>query len=566
MKLSDTIERKFIEAVDCSEYEILTDTGFEQCGNLLKTIEYDEYEIVTKLGNTITVADTHIFFDTNYNEIFAEDCLGVKLSTSYGEDEVISVKRNGKSSHMFDIEVHSDNHRYYTNDILSHNSITSVAWLLHYVIFNDEKKVAILANKGSIAREMLARLTLMLENLPFFLQPGCKVLNKGNIMFSNNSEVIAAATSSSSVRGMSLNVVMLDEFAFVQNAATFFTSTYPVITSGQETKVIITSTPNGVGNMFYKLWEGATQKTNDFKPFTIKWWEVPGRDEAWKAQTIANTSEQQFAQEFEVNFLGSSETLIAADTLLSLKSIEPKITQYDIKYYKESVEDHEYILVADTGKGRGRDYSAFSVIDISTQPFEQVASYRNNLVSPLLYPEYILRAAKTYNEAMVIAENNDSGEVVCNALYYDYEYENVFTTSSVKSDGIGLRMTKKVKRIGCSNLKDLIESGKLQLNDADTIMELSSFAPKGDSFAAQGNAHDDTVMPLVMFGYFVGSEMFTTMTSTELKNLLYEEKIKQIDEDLPPFGFIVNNNSSSTSPSEAIYARMRAEAEEWGGL
>lgn len=181
----------------------------------------------------------------------------------------------------------------------SGKSITSVAWLLHYVIFNPDKTVGMLANKGATAREMLSRLTLMLENLPFFLQPGCKVLNKGSIKFSNNSQIIAAATSGSSIRGLSMNVIFLDEFAFVQNANEFYTSTYPVISSGKDTKVIITSTPNGVGNMFYRLWEGAIQKTSEFKPFTIKWSDVPGRDEAWKKQTIANSSELQFNQEFE---------------------------------------------------------------------------------------------------------------------------------------------------------------------------------------------------------------------------------------------------------------------------
>jgi hypothetical protein len=441
---------------------------------------------------------------------------------------------------------HFDDNRF--NIVLacrqSGKSITSVAWLLHYIIFNGNKKIGVLANKGSTAREMLARLTLMLENLPFFLQPGVKILNKGNIVFSNNSEIIAAATSGSSIRGLSLNCIFLDEFAFVHKAEEFYTSTYPVISSGKDTKVIITSTPNGVGNMFYKIWEGAIQKANEYKPFTIKWQDVPGRDEAWRAQTIANTSELQFNQEYNCDFLGSAQTLINANILLGMQAGKVKKSQYDILYYEEPVPGHEYVLVADVSKGRGQDYSTYSVIDVSTQPFRQVCTYRNNTISPLLFPDMIIRAAQIYNNALVIIENNDAGMVVCNSIYYDHEYENTFTTSSVKSNGIGVTMTKKVKRIGCSNLKDLIEGGKLHVIDPETIIELSSFAPKGDSFAGSDGTHDDCVMNLVLFAWFVSTDVFKSISNVDLKELLYKERLMEIEEDMLPFGFIENTESS----------------------
>lgn len=447
----------------------------------------------------------------------------------------------------------------------SGKSVTSVGWLLHYVMFNADKKVGILANKGAIAREMLARFTLMLEHLPFFLQPGCKVLNKGNIKFSNNSEIIAAATSSSSIRGQSLNVIFLDEFAFVNRAEEFYTSTYPVISSGEDTKVIVTSTPNGIGNMFYRLWQGAVQKANEFAPFSITWRDVPGRDDAWRAQTIANTSETQFKQEFEVSFLGSSETLINSNVLLGMQAGAPIKEQYDILYYEEPEPGREYVLCADVSKGRGMDYSTFSVIDVSEAPFRQVCTYRNNTVSPLLFPEYIIRAAKTYNDAMVVIENNDAGMVVCNAVYYDHEYENTFTTSASKSNGIGVTMSVRVKRMGCSNLKDLIEGGQLLVVDPDTIHELSSFEPKGNSYAAAQGMHDDSVMNLVLFSWFVSTDVFQEINSTELKDLLYQEKIQQMEEDLTPFGYI-ESAGGVESESELNHQEMLRELNEWNLL
>lgn len=444
----------------------------------------------------------------------------------------------------------------------SGKSITSVAYLLHYLVFNSDKKVAILANKGSTAREMLARLTLMLEHLPFFLQPGCKTLNKGNIVFSNNSEVIAAATSSSSIRGLAIHVLMLDEFAFVNDADEFYTSTYPVISSGKDTKVIITSTPNGIGNMFYKIWEGSQQNANEFKPFSIGWRDVPGRDDEWRKQTISNTSEAQFKQEFECDFLGSSQTLIDANILLGLTSGNPIKQQHDIKFYKEPTDGHEYVLCADVSKGRGQDYSTFSVIDVSSSPFQQVATYRENTVSPLLFPDFIIRAAKIYNNALVVIENNDVGQVVCNSVYYDHEYDNTFTTSSVKSNGIGVTMSTKVKRIGCSNLKDLLEDNQILIVDPDTILELSSFAPKGKSYAATQGNHDDSVMNFVLFSWFVSTDVFQSMSNTELRELLYKEKLMQMEEDLPPFGFMDNGLGGNSN----YHDQLVEDAKSWSNL
>ena len=422
----------------------------------------------------------------------------------------------------------------------SGKSISSVAYLLWYAIFHPEKTIAVLANKGATAREMLARVTLMLENLPFFLQPGCKTLNKGSIEFSNNSRIIAAATSGSSIRGMSVNLLYLDEFAFVERATEFYTSTYPVVSAGRDTKVIITSTANGIGNIFHKIWEGAEQGINEFKSFRVDWWDVPGRDEEWKAQTIANTSPLQFDQEFGNTFFGTGDTLINAETLLSLRAKAPQQVLEGglLKIYNEPASKHEYIMTVDVSKGRGQDYSTFTVIDISTRPFEQVAVYRNNTISPILFPNIIYKYATVYNNAYVVVESNDQGSVVCNGLYYDLEYENIHLSSAVKANSIGIEINRKTKRLGCSAIKDILEEKKLEIHDDNTILEISTFVSKGMSYEASDGNHDDLMMNLVMFGYFVTTQMFADMTDINLKQMMFENRMQEIEDDVVPFGFI----------------------------
>ena len=422
----------------------------------------------------------------------------------------------------------------------SGKSISSVAYLLWYALFHTEKTIAVMANKGATAREMLGRITLMLENLPFFLQPGCKALNKGSIEFSNNSRIAAAATSGSSIRGMSVSLLYLDEFAFVENAAEFYTSTYPVISSGKETKIIITSTANGIGNVFHKIWEGASQGINEFKPFRVDWWDVPGRDEDWKTQTIANTSQLQFDQEFGNTFFGTGDTLINAETLLKLRAKNPirYLEGGDLKIYEETEKGHEYIMLVDVSKGRGQDYSTFNLIDISSRPFKQVAVYRNNLISPLLFPNIIYKWANSYNKAYVVIESNDQGSLVTNGLYHDLEYENMHVESAIKANALGIEMTRKVKRLGCSSFKDILENNKLEIYDDDTILEISTFVAKGVSYEASPGNHDDLVMNLVMLGYFISTQYFSDMTDINLKEMMFKQKMKEIEDDVVPFGFI----------------------------
>ena len=421
----------------------------------------------------------------------------------------------------------------------SGKSISSVSYLLWFALFHSEKTIAVMANKGATAREMLGRITLMLENLPFFLQPGCKALNKGSIEFSNNSRIVAAATSGSSIRGMSVNLLYLDEFAFVERANEFYTSTYPVVSSGKDTKIIITSTANGIGNIFHKIWEGSVQGTNEFKYFRVDWWDVPGRDESWKASTISNTSQLQFDQEFGNTFIGTGDTLINVETLLGLKMKDPIETTSDsVRIYEHPKESHTYVCLVDVAQGRGRDFSTFNIIDVSDNIFKQVAVYQNNTISPLLYPNIIYKYAKVYNDAMVVVESNDAGQVVCNGLYHDLEYENMFVESVIKADSLGIRMNRKVKRIGCSSFKDLIETNKLEIYDRQTISEISTFTARGNSWEATDGNNDDLVMNLVLLGYFVGTTYFNEMTDINIKDLMFSQRMREIEDDVLPFGFI----------------------------
>ncbi len=422
----------------------------------------------------------------------------------------------------------------------SGKSISSVAYLLWYAIFHAEKTVAVLANKGATAREMLARVTLMLENLPFFLQPGTKALNKGSLEFSNLSRIVAAATSGSSIRGMSVNLLYLDEFAFVERAAEFYTSTYPVVSSGKDTKIIITSTANGIGNMFHKIWEGAMQNANEFVPFRVDWWDVPGRDEKWKDKTIGNTSQLQFDQEFGNTFFGTGATLISAEHLLEQRA-KPHIQVLEggsLLMYESPDPKHSYIMLVDVSKGRGLDYSTFNLIDISQRPFKQVAVYRCNTISPILYPTIIYKYANLYNEAYTIIEANDQGSLVCNGLYNDLEYENLHMDSLIRADRIGVEMNRKTKRIGCSAIKDIIEHGKLDIVDPQTILEMSTFVARGSSYEASEGNHDDLMMNLVLFGYFAVGNNFEELTDVNLKEMMFEQRMKEIENDLVPFGFI----------------------------
>ena len=430
---------------------------------------------------------------------------------------------------------------------------TSVAYLLHYILFNEMVNIAILANKSSTAREIMGRLQLAFEYLPRFLQQGVKEWNKGSIELANGSRAVADSTSGSSVRGRSFNVVFLDEFAFVPNniAEAFFMSTYPTISSGQSTKVIIVSTPNGL-NLFYKMWQDALEKRSLYVPIEIHWSMVPGRDDKWKEETIKNTSEDQFRQEFECEFIGSTNTLIHPAKLRTLVFKNPIAKDGLLDIYEQPISGRTYCMTVDVAEGQGLDYSTFSVFDVSQIPYVQVAKYKNNKIAPLLFPTVILQAARKYNDAFILVEINSIGLQVSDILHFELAYDNLIkiqvkgkqgqmsTSGFTKKVAYGLRQSVQTKNIGCANLKALVESDKLIINDADTIMELTTFSAEKKSFKAEEGNHDDLAMTLVNFGWLTAQRYFKENINNDIRKVLQEEQMSLMDQDLVPFGIIDN--------------------------
>ena len=434
---------------------------------------------------------------------------------------------------------------------------TVAAYILHYVLFNEHKSVAILANKASAAREILSRFQLMYEHLPKWLQQGVVTWNKGDIELENGSKVLTAATSSGGIRGKSINFLYIDETAIIPNtvADDFFTATYPVISSGKTTKIVLTSTPLGY-NHFWKFWNEActpsktipTETLNGFIPTEVKYWEHPSRDEAWANKQRELLGDLKYNQEILCAFLGSSLTLINSDVIGRMSPTQPIYSKDGLDVFDEPIPNHTYVMIVDTAKGVGGDYSAFSVIDTTEMPYKQVAKYRNNKISPLLYPNVINKVATDFNKAYVLIEINSS-EQVPTILYTELEYDNLlFVNRTSRGQSVtggfgggavqlGVNTDKKIKRIGCTNFKSLVEENRLLIRDIDTISEISTFIEQKGSYSADDGYHDDLVMPLVLFGWLVSNPYFKELNNVNIRTEMYEAHIKQIEDELTPFGF-----------------------------
>jgi hypothetical protein len=434
----------------------------------------------------------------------------------------------------------------------SGKSTVVTAYLLWYVIFNANVNVAILANKAATAREMLQRLQLSYENLPKWMQQGIVGWNKGSVELENGSRILAASTSASAVRGMSFNVIFLDEFAFVPNniADQFFSSVYPTISSGKSTKVIIISTPHGM-NMYYKLWHDAERGTNEYIPTEVHWSEVPGRDDKWKEQTIRNTSEQQFRVEFECEFLGSVDTLISPNKLRTMAYDDPIKSSAGLYVYEDPIPEHNYTMTVDVARGIDGDYSAFTLFDTSTIPYKLVAKYRNNEIKPMLFPDIIVQTAKAYNHAYIMCEVNDIGAQVADIIQFDLEYDNLLMSAmrgragQVVGQGfsggkvqLGVKMSSAVKKVGCSNLKQLLEGDKMLISDYEIISELTTFIQKGTSWQAEEGCNDDLAMCLVIFAWLSVQPYFKELHDNDVRKRMYEEQREGIEADMAPFGFM----------------------------
>jgi hypothetical protein len=434
-------------------------------------------------------------------------------------------------------------------------TITSAACILHYTIFNSNKTVAILANKSTAAREVLSRYQIMYENLPLWMQQGIKTWNKGDVELENGSKVFTSATSTSGIRGKSVNWLYIDEAAIIPNnvAEEFFTSTYPTIMAGETTKVLLTSTPLGY-NHFWKYWNDAQEGRNGFVALQIPYWKIPGRDDKWADEQKSVLGELKFNQEVLCTFLGSSNTLISPDTIAKMSPISFMYEKDGLDVLEYPVPGHVYFTTVDTSRGIGGDYSAFTVIDTTEYPYKIVAKYRNNKISPLLYPTIIHKVSKDYNSAYVLVEINDIGQQVADIIHNDLEYENMIwvgsdarygqvLSSSGRSSILGVRTTKQVKRIGCATLKSLVEENKLLVFDRDIISEFSTFIEHNGVFQADEGYNDDLTMTLVLFAWATNDPMFKDLMNANNRQALYSSQMKNIEDELTPFGFIDNGQS-----------------------
>jgi hypothetical protein len=459
----------------------------------------------------------------------------------------------------------------------------SIAYFLWLALFHEQKLIAILANKASTSRSILARIRLAYEHLPKFLQQGVITWNKGDIELGNGSKIFAYSTSAESVRGETFSAILLDELAFVEPnvAEEFYTSTYPAITGGKDTKIFIVSTPNGIGNLYHTMWVKAETGKSNFKPFTVNWWDVPGRDEKWKQETIANTSERQFEQEFNIEFLGSADTLISGQKLRLLQGIDPVVTNQDgLAIYEEPIEKHQYAITVDVARGEGQDYSAFTVFDITTIPYKIVARFRNNKIDPIVFPNHVFTVGNRYNEAFVLVELNDIGAQIADILHYDLEYENMYYSSPKDHLGAltvgstngrynyGLKMSVSSKKIGCANLKALVEDDKLTIPDWETIKELATFVRHNNTYKAQEGMHDDLAMTLVMFGWLVAQKEFRNTSETDIFKHLSgtEEEVPNpivfVDENVYPI-LSAKSGKFAEKTSTEVWVTVDTEDNSW---
>lgn len=391
-------------------------------------------------------------------------------------------------------------------------------FLAHFVCFNEDKAVGCLAHVKPMAMEVLERTKQAIELLPDFLQPGIVEWNKGSIELDNGCSIGAYASSPDAVRGNSFALIYIDECAFIPNFLDAWLAIQPVISSGRRSKIIITTTPNGL-NHFYDIWNAALAGKSKFTPYNATWTSVKERlytdgddgvfDDgySWASSTIHSSSKEAFAQEHQTQFMGTNGSLISGWKLAKMEWMDCDPQDGGLFYqYKKPVEGHKYIAILDPAEGRGQDYHALHIIDITGFPFEQVAVFHSNKTSHLILPDVLMRYLMMYNEAWIYIELNSTGHSVAKSLFSELEYENMICDSY--SD-LGMKQTKRSKAIGCSTLKDLIEKDKLIINNKDTIAEFRTFAENGVTWKAEEGFHDDLVMSLVCFAWLTTQMKFT---------------------------------------------------------
>lgn len=527
---------KFVSSYETTGIYVKGKDLFLPTLQLFKTVPYIPHKIATK-SFTLECADNHILVDSKGKKVQVKKLkAGDKVYTENGIEEILYSKKLRKpKENMYDFELLAAEPLYYTDGFLSHNTTTSAIFLLWFTLFFSGKTVGLLANKGSLAREILSRYQLAYENLPLWMQQGVISWNKGSVELENHSEIIAASTSSSAARGYAFSLIYIDEIAFISHNVfeDFFTSVFPTISSGQESRMIITSTPLGL-NHFYLMWEKAVKGLSRFVPFACNWRDVPWRDEAWKKEQIDNSSKEDFEQEHEASFKGSSNTLIPGSILGNIKIEEPTWVREDTaRIYKKPEKGHKYVLVCDTARGVKKDYSVFIVFDITTEVYDVVATFRDNTIEPLYFAASVNFYGRAYNDAHILAEINDAGGDVVTSLWHEYEYPNIIKTEvdkSVKVQKIassekkevrrGIYTSSSVKRKGCTSLRTLMEKAMLTFCDEEILAEATHFVSKRNTWKAEEGYHDDLMMCMVLFAWLATNYLFGDIIADREESIL----------------------------------------------
>lgn len=392
----------------------------------------------------------------------------------------------------------------------------STVFLLHFMLFNKDKTIAILANKETAAIEVLRRIKEAYQMLPLWMQQGVRKWNEKSLELENGMRLIAATTSSDSISGETVSLLYLDEFAKVKPhvAEEFITATLPVVSSGKTSKVIIVSTPLGM-NHFHSYWVNANrtdQFANNFYPVKVNWWDHPERDDEWKTKVLMsmNNDMNKFNQEYGCRFLGSSSTLIDPDVLERTVPDMPIDNKWSgaLKIYEHPQPNAFYVLGIDTGKGTGRDYSVCQVLKIEHEKsIKQVAVYRNDTISPHDYAQVCIGISRYYNNAQMMVENNGIGESLCSTMWYEYECEDII---NLDSKGLGVNSNVKTKLQANLLLKRYVDEQYLKIVDKDTLEELSKYVEvRPNVFQGETKGtHDDCVTSLLWGLYFISTDYF----------------------------------------------------------
>ena len=575
----DDVAKKILNSLDTEDVFISTDTGWERVSQIHSTQPYDVWEVRLQNGMYIEGADRHILFDSQWNQVWIRDLrVGDQIITKDGPISVTSIIRHNASVSMFDVTVDSPNHRYWSNGILSHNTICSSIFIAWYSLFNFDKNSLVLSNKGATTREIIDKGKTILEHLPFFLKPGVLKWDVFNSKFDNGCRIIGQTTTKKAAIGFTIHLLFMDEFAHIpQNfMETFYENVYPTVSASSNSKVIITSTPNGF-NKFYDIYSAAESGLSEYTPFRVDWWDVPGRDEKWMRQEVANLgSEEAFNRQYGNQFIASSSLLLGADSLkkLTTNQVEfvhremPEFDEDSVKYdglvwdpsfdLEECQEDSNYwVFSVDIAEGAGGDYSIVNIFKIEimdekdwekvTSPgsfidfyrIRQIGRFRSNehTIEEFAKSVYILAYDVFYSEnvKMIIEWNMFGGELI-KRLETVFPQRNNFDEESVvkfkhridaRTKQFGLKVKKDNKPIFCQNFKKYIAQNKIIIKDKQTVYEASTFGKMPNGSYAGQLGHDDLIMTCIN-----SSEFFFTLDFSDFAEEIHDVAEQSIQDKI----------------------------------